>query len=135
MGRVERRTAGTMCAMTGSTASKTYLEPRRPRVGVAAAVVGTVDLLVVALLMLLDKADVQTEQGLRTVAFGMPLNWVTQDQALDPSLPYSASFASPWENPTTIEWVPLVLSVVIVGLVLAGVWRLVLALPSGRSAT
>jgi hypothetical protein len=124
-----------MCAMTRSTATKTSVGPRRrPRVGVAAAVVGTVDLLVVALLMLLDTVEVRTEQGLGAVAFGMPLSWVTQDQALDPPLPYSASFASPWENPTTIEWLPLVVSVVIVGLVLAGVWRVVLALPSGRSA-
>jgi hypothetical protein len=134
-GILERRPAGTMGAMTGSTVTTTSVEPRRrPRVGVAAAVVGTVDLLVVALLMLLDRVEVQSEQGLGNVAFGMPLSWVTQDQSLDPPLPYSASFASPWENPTTISWVPLVLNVVIVGLVLAGLWRVVCPLRRDANA-
>ena len=126
---------GTMCDMTESADTETSVEPRhRPRVAVAAAVIGGLDLVVVALLMLLDKVEVQTEQGLGHVAFGMPLNWVTQDQGLDPPVPYSATFASPWENPTALEWLPLVLNVVIVGLVLAGVWRVVVALRSAHSA-
>ena len=115
--------------MSEGTATTTSVEPRhRSRVGFPSAVIAALDLLVIALLVLADKVEVQTGQGLGHVAFGMPLSWVTQDQTLDPSLPYGAGFASPWENPTTNEGLPLVLDVVIVGLVLAGVWRAVLAL-------
>ncbi|MCY7287864.1 MAG: hypothetical protein LH624_06335 [Cryobacterium sp.] len=72
--------------MTESTETKPRTEPlRRPRVGVAAGTLACLDLLVVALLMLLEKVEVQTQQELGQVAFGTPLNWVTQDQALNPT--------------------------------------------------
>lgn len=74
--------------------------------GAVTAVIGVLDLLVVALLLLLDKVQVQTQPVLSHVALGMPLNWVSQDRGLDPPLPYSAGFISPWENPTTVDWLP-----------------------------
>ena len=124
-----------MRVMTENTRTMRPVEPHhRPHRGVAAAVIGALDVAVVALLMLIDKVEVQAQEGLDQVAFGMPLNWVTQQQTLDPPLPYSANFISPWENPTAIEWLPLALNLLLVGVVLAGVWRLVLALRSSRSA-
>ena len=124
-----------MCDMTMSTGTEPSVEPR-PRPGVrvfATVVIGVLALLVVALLLVLDKVQVQTQQELGHVAFGMPLSWVTQHQVIDPPLPWHTSFTSPWESPTNIDWLPLALNVVVVGLVLFGVWRAVLAVRSSRS--
>lgn len=127
--------AGKMCVMTESTATRASVELlRRTHVGVAAAGVGALVGLVVVLLMLLDKVEVLTQQGLRDVEFGAPLNWVTQDQALDPLLPYSASFASPWEHSTTVDWLTLALNLAIAGVVLVGAWRATLLARSRRSS-
>ena len=124
-----------MCDMTMSTGTEPSVEPP-PRPGVrvfATVVIGVLALLVVALLLVLDKVQVQTQQELGHVAFGMPLVQVTQHQVIDPPLPWHTSFMSPWENPTNIDWLPLALNVVVVGLVLVGVWRAVLAVRSSRS--
>ncbi len=93
-------------------------------------VIGALDLVAVGLLVLLDEVEVRSQQGFGRVAFGGPLNWITQDQALDPPFSHSASIASPWENPTAIDWLPLVVNLVVVGLVLAVVWRGVLVMLS-----
>ena len=98
-------------------------------------VIAALDVVVVALLVLVDKVDVQTREELDRVAFGLPLSWVTQQQTSEPPLPYTAGFSSPWENPTTIEWLPLALNLLVVGVVIAGAWRLALALRSLRPTT
>ncbi len=125
-----------MSAMAASHATGTSVERRRrPRVGAAWAAIAALDLAVVALLVLVDRVEVTTATGLGHVVFGAPLSWVMQDQAGDPSFPYVASLGSPWEDPSTIAWLPLVVDLVVVGLVLAGVWRALLALRSGRPAS
>jgi hypothetical protein len=103
-------------------------------VAVAVAAIGALDLALVALLLFLDKVKVQSQQELARVGLGMPLNWVTQNQGIDPPLPWRTSFMSPWENPTTIAWLPLVVNVVIVGLLMTGVWVGVQAVRGRRSA-
>ena len=124
-----------MCSMAQSARAAPSAEPRvRPRVAVAVAAIGALDLALVALLLFLDKVKVQSQQELARVGLGMPLNWVTQNQGIDPPLPWRTSFMSPWENPTTIAWLPLVVNVVIVGLLVTGVWVGVQAVRGRRSA-
>jgi len=120
--------------MTMNTDIGPFVAPRHtPRRGVVAAAIGLLTFLFVLLLMLLDRAQVQTQQELAHVAFGMPLNWVTQTQGLDPPLPFSTQFISPWENPTDIALLPLALNLIVIGLVLAGVRSAALSMRS-RSA-
>ena len=124
-----------MCSMTQSAQVVPAAEHgARPRVALAVASISALDLALVALLLVLDKAQVQSQQELARVGLGMPLNWVTQDQGIDPPLPWSTSFLSPWDNPTTIAWLPLTVNLVIVGLVLAGVWVGLQAVRGRRSA-
>ena len=124
-----------MCSMTQSTHAVPAAEHRaRPRVAVAVASIGALDLALVALLMVLDKVQVQSQTELARVGLGMPLNWVTQNQGIDPPLPWRTGVLSPWENPTTIAWLPLAVNLVIVGLVLTGVWACVQVLLGRRSA-
>ncbi|CAN5412980.1 hypothetical protein BH09ACT12_BH09ACT12_15170 [soil metagenome] len=84
--------------------------------------------------MLLDRAQVQRAEGLGHVEFGMPLNWVTQNQSLDPPLPYSASLSSPWENPTSVQFLPLAIDLVLVAALLTVCWLLLRAVQAKRSA-
>lgn len=92
------------------------------------------DLALVALLLFLDGVRVQSPQELPRVGLGLPLDWVTQVQDIDPPLPWRTRFISPWENATTIGWLPLALNVVIVGLLLAGVGMGVQAVRGRRTA-
>lgn len=118
----------------GTDADLLVVPRQRPRVAAAVAVIGVLSLLIVTLLMLLDRVEVQTHQELAQVAFGMPLDWVKQDQAfLDPPVPYRAGFYWPWESPATIDFLPLVVNAALVGLVLLGVWRVVRVLRDHRS--
>lgn len=124
-----------MGSMTPSTHVVPAAEPRvRPRVALAGAAIGALDVALVALLLFLDKVQVQSQQELARVGLGMPLNWVTQKQGIDPPLPWRAGFLSPWENPTTIAVLPLFVNLVIVGSVLAGVWFGLQAVGVKRSA-
>ncbi|HST86633.1 MAG TPA: hypothetical protein VLL08_33150 [Kineosporiaceae bacterium] len=120
--------------ITNSDAGPAVERRHRPRLG-AVAVFGGLTFLIVVLLTLLDRAQVQTQQELEHVAFGMPLNWVTQTQSLDPPLPYSTEFLSPWENPSHIDLLPLALNMIILGLVLAGIWSAVASMRSRPSTT
>ena len=95
-----------MCDMTMSTSTEPSVEPR-PRPGVrvfATAVVGLLTLLVVALLLVLDKVQVQSSArslGRRHIARHAPRAWVAEHQVdIDPPLPWHASFMSPMENAT-----------------------------------
>src|SRR3954447_10848885 len=120
-----------MPGMTTSTGTELAVAPLgRRRAWVAAAVIGVLDVVLVAVLMVFDKVDVRTPGQLGHVASGWPLNWVVQDQGIEPPLPYRTGFVSPWESSTTIDWLPLVLDLVIVGLVMTTLWRGVLAVSS-----
>ena len=71
-----------------------------------------VAVVVAFLVALIDRATVTTHSGLGRVMFGYPLGWLTQDQTtLDPSFPVRLSPASPWENPTSVVVVPLLIDV------------------------
>jgi hypothetical protein len=51
-----------------------------------------------------DHAAVASGVGLRSVSFGWPLDWLTQDQTtFSPPVPIELSAASPWENPTSVS--------------------------------
>ncbi len=126
----------TMCGMPLRTHIAPFVKRRcASGPGAAAPVVGVLVLVAVALLMLLDDARVQNQQELENVAFGMPLNWVTQDQGLDPQLPHTTHFVSPWEHPTTSDWLPLVLNLAVIGLVVSGGWCGVQMVRATRCAT
>jgi hypothetical protein len=50
---------------------------------------------------------------LRDARFGYPFAFILQDQSgRDPPVPGAVSIASPWENPTKVQWVALSLDVV-----------------------
>jgi hypothetical protein len=50
-----------------------------------------------------DHATVASRAGLRSVSFGWPFDWLTQDQrTLSPPFPTELSASSPWENPTSV---------------------------------
>ena len=134
-GRGSARRGGRLRIVPGDTATQSPIRPRR-RAGIPVTVVGVLALLAflsVTLLMLLDGAEVTAQRELRHVALGLPFDWVTQDQALDPPLPYRTGFLSPWENPTTIGWLPLLANLLVVGPLLAVVWRGVRSLLPSRS--
>jgi hypothetical protein len=55
--------------------------------------------------------------------FGYPFDWLAQDQTtLNAPFPATLSPASPWENPTTVAFGPLLLDALVVYLVLLGGW-------------
>lgn len=61
--------------------------------------------------------------------FGYPLDWLAQNQTtLDPPFPARLSPASPWENPTSVAFGPLLVDVLVVYVVLVVGWLV------GRSA-
>ncbi len=98
-------------------------EPRpSSRLSITIAVIAALDLTLIVVLLLIDKVQVKAPEELAGVGLGMPLTWVTQDQGIDPPLPWRTRFLSPWENPTTVEWVPFVCNAVIIALLLAGAW-------------
>lgn len=123
-----------MCSMAQRIQAAPSAEPRiRPRVALVAAAIGALDVALVALLLFLDRVQVQSRQELARVELGLPLNWVTQNQRTDPPLPWRTGLLSPWENATTTAWLPLVLNVAIVGLLLTGVWAGVQGVHRGRT--
>jgi hypothetical protein len=72
---------------------------------------------------LVDRDTVTAHGGLGRVTFGYPLGWLSQNQtALDPAFPAKLSAGSPWENPTSVAFAPLVGDVLIVSAVLLGGW-------------
>ena len=79
--------------------------------------------LVAFIAALVDRPTVTAHGALGRVTFGYPLGWLAQDQtALDPSLPARLSPTSPWENPTSVTFGPLLVDVLVIYAVLLVVW-------------
>lgn len=123
-----------MSGMTQSADAHLDAEARhRGRTGATVAMIAGAASLAVVLLTVLDRVQVQSQGQLARVAFGKPLAWVTQNQTLDPPMPHSATFLSPWAHPTTIQVLPLAIDVALVGVVLTAVWCAVRGLRSRHS--
>jgi hypothetical protein len=74
--------------------------------------------LLVLISPFLTKDTIQSAEELKSVSFGFPWPFVIQDQSqYDPPFPYDASFASPWENPTTIDIGTFIFSLFFVNLI------------------
>ena len=66
------------------------------------------------------------KEDLETIALGFPFGFIHQDQTrYDPPYPFEMTLQAPWENPTSINWLLLLASLLIVnGLVyLFFLWR------------
>jgi hypothetical protein len=62
---------------------------------------------------------VNNENDLESVKFGFPFPFVIQDQSLlGPPLPYKMQLQSPIDNPTNINWLSLLGSLLVINLVL-----------------
>jgi hypothetical protein len=62
---------------------------------------------------------VNNENELESVKFGFPFPFIIQDQSrLGPPLPYKMYKQSPIDNPTTINWLSLLASLLVINLVL-----------------
>lgn len=79
----------------------------------------------VAALALLDRAPATSSDSLRRLTFGRPVGWLVQDQSpLDPpTFPRRQTMASPWEHPTRVDALPLLLDVLLVLVLLVALWR------------
>jgi hypothetical protein len=69
-----------------------------------------------------DHATVDSRAGLRSVSFGWPFDWLTQDQTTSsPPFPIELSASSPWENPTGVALGAFVVDFLVVyAILLAG---------------
>jgi hypothetical protein len=68
---------------------------------------------------LFDHDTIASRSGLARVTFGLPLDWLVQDQSsLDPPFPWNATFISPWEYPVSVALFPLVFDALAVYVVL-----------------
>lgn len=102
------------------------MAPRRLTVVLVAPALTLVAVVVVVMTALRDSAVVTGEKGLRSVSFGRPLDWLTQDQsAHDPPFPHRATPNSPWENPTGVDVLPFLVEVLGVLAVLVAGWLVV----------
>lgn len=73
---------------------------------------------------LLDRTTAHSHHALAELSFGRPLGWLLQDQSsADPPLPDRRVFASPWENPTGVDALPLMLDLALVLAFLILLWR------------
>jgi len=89
---------------------------QRSRSGKLVCVVG---MLLASLLLVLASAflpfTVHRQSDLAQVRFGLPMQFVVQDQSrLTPPLPYRTSLSSPWEFTTRILGVQFLVNIVIV---------------------
>ncbi|HJX38250.1 MAG TPA: hypothetical protein VJ714_06610 [Anaerolineae bacterium] len=89
---------------------------QRSRSGKLVCVVGP---LLASLLLVLASAflplTVHRQSDLAQVRFGLPMQFLVQDQSrLTPPLPYRTSLSSPWEFPTRVLAVQLLLNTVII---------------------
>ena len=91
---------------------------------VAVVAVLLASVILVPALALLDHDTVASQQDLSVVQFGLPLDWVTQDQSgLDPpDFPRHQSLASPLEHPTALTARRYWLNVAALSLVLGTGW-------------
>lgn len=78
-------------------------------------IVSTIMCFIVLLSPILTTETVNNADDLKTVRFGFPIPFVTQDlSGYDPPFPYKMSLSSPWENPTSIDFIFLFASFLIV---------------------
>ena len=69
---------------------------------------------VTLVLGLFDRVTVASHAALARLTFGHPLAWLSQDQSsLEPPIPATMRFVSPWEHPASVALVPLLLDVLI----------------------
>jgi hypothetical protein len=73
---------------------------------------------------LIDHDTTASRSGLARVTFGLPLDWLVQDQSsLDPPFPWNATFISPWENPVSVALFPVVFGgIAVYAVLLAGLF-------------
>ena len=68
---------------------------------------------------------VTNKRGLESVKFGFPFPFIIQDQTrYDPPFPYTMHLQSPIDNPTSINWLALIVSFLVVNTVLYLFFRL-----------
>lgn len=117
------------------TATGTRHHPHPLRALWIATLLAALAVPVVLALTNIDTYRVAIREDQARVGFGMPLNWLVQDQSsLDPPLPYRLDVGSPLEHPTDMLVVPFVLDVAAVWVVFVGVWVVIWRL-RGRPET
>jgi hypothetical protein len=80
--------------------------------------------VVVLATALLDRTTAHSHTALARLACGRPLAWALQDQSsADPPLPDRRAFASPWEHPTGVDALPLLLDLALALSLLVVLWR------------
>jgi hypothetical protein len=114
-----------------STASPPVLRTSRTRWGLLAVLttLAYVCLASAAVLFgaLYDQVVVTTRHEQASVAFGEPMPWLVQDQTVyDPPVPDTVGVSSPWENPTSVEALPLLADLAIAGTPLAAAYLIFL---------
>ena len=106
---------------------------RRSRSRLRFSLVVTGAAILVLVLAAVDRAHVASHDALSTVPFGLPLNWLNQNQgALDPPLPHSARLLSPWEYPTDLSLGLLVIDLIVVLALLVGSRFLIRSIRAAR---
>ncbi len=67
--------------------------------------------LVVVLGSLSIPQTVYNNDDMEATKFGYPIHFITQDVSqYDPPFPWEYGFTSPWESPTDIHWINLIIS-------------------------
>ncbi|ETI70507.1 hypothetical protein BAVI_02124 [Neobacillus vireti LMG 21834] len=62
-----------------------------------------------------SKSSVSNYDDLKNAAFGFPYPFVNQDlSSYDPPFPYVMSISSPWENPTSINPLSLIATLLVI---------------------
>jgi hypothetical protein len=79
-----------------------------------ACVALVLDMFVVLTFTMFDRVQVSGSRDLAGVHFGAPLNWVTQQQSIDPPMPGTTTFLSPWEHPADVAWLPLLANLALI---------------------
>lgn len=68
---------------------------------------------------LLTFSTVKSKSDLEDTTFGFPFPFIIQDQSFyDPPYPYEMRFQSPLENPTSINWLSLLASLLVVNVLI-----------------
>lgn len=71
--------------------------------------------LLILMSPLLTESPVSNYDDLKHTAFGFPFPFLLQDlSSYSPPFPYDMSLSSPWENPTSINWLTLIYSLLVV---------------------
>lgn len=90
--------------------------------------------LVVLVMAMLDDVRVTSKADQASIAFGLPVAWIHQDQtSLDPPFPFDAGLESPWEHPADVSWTTFGGDVGLVLLVALTLWAAIALTPRLRS--